>query len=114
MQGLFLMRFFVAMGQGSVYTFLPLLALDIDLTSGQVGIILGVNVFLIAIFQRICGDIADRYNPLILITGGTLVSGVAVLAMPAVEGFVNILALNILMGAGNGVAMPAGLILADH
>jgi MFS family permease len=110
-QGLFLMRLFVAAGQGSVYTFLPLLALDVGITSSQVGIVLGINVFLIASMQRICGNLADRVSPLLLITTGTFISGVAVLAMPAAEGFVKVLALNILMGLGNGVSMPAGFLL---
>jgi MFS transporter, DHA1 family, multidrug resistance protein len=113
-QGLFLMRFFVAAGQGSVYTFLPLLALEIDLTSSQVGIVLGVNVFFIAILQRICGNIADRFNPLVLITSGTILSGAAVLVMPAASGFVQVLALNIVMGGGNGIAMPAGFLLTGR
>ncbi len=44
-QGIFLLRFFVAAGQGSVYAFLPLLALGMRLSSSQVGIILGANIF---------------------------------------------------------------------
>jgi predicted MFS family arabinose efflux permease len=48
--GLFIMRFFTASGQGAVYTFLPILALQLNLTSSQVGIILGANIFLIAFF----------------------------------------------------------------
>ena len=43
--GLFLLRFFLAAGQGTVYAFLPLLAMQIQITSSQVGIILGVNIF---------------------------------------------------------------------
>ncbi|MCJ7687236.1 MAG: MFS transporter, partial [Desulfobacteraceae bacterium] len=38
--GIFMMRFFAASGQGAVYTFLPILALQLKLTSSQVGIIL--------------------------------------------------------------------------
>ena len=48
-QGLFLLRFFIAAGQGSVYTFLPILALRMQITSSQVGLILGANIFLIAL-----------------------------------------------------------------
>ena len=68
--GLFLLRFFLAAGQGSVYTFLPLFALQIELTSSQVGIILGVNIFLIAFLQRLCGGLADRINPMYMIVVG--------------------------------------------
>ena len=113
-QGLFLLRFFIAAGQGSVYTFLPILALRMQLSSSQVGIILGVNIFLIAFLQRICGDIADRVNPKYMIIGGTFLSGLVVFGMPYVDGFLMILLLNIIMGIGNGVAMPAGYVITGQ
>lgn len=113
-QGLFLLRFFIAAGQGSVYTFLPILALRMQLSSSQVGIILGVNIFLIAFLQRICGNIADRVNPKYMIIGGTFVSGLVVFGMPYVDGFFMILLLNIFMGLGNGVAMPGGFTITGQ
>ncbi len=112
--GLFLLRFFLAAGQGSVYTFLPLLALQIDLTSSQVGLILGVNIFLIAFLQRLCGGLADRINPLYMIVAGSLISGIAVWGIPMGQGFVVVLSCNILMGIGNGISMPGGLVLTGR
>lgn len=109
--GIFLMRLLTASGQGAVYTFLPILALQLKLTSSQVGIILGANIFLIAFLQRICGALADRVNPKYLIILGTLASGMTVLGMPFVEGFWMILFLNILMGMANGVSLPGGLVI---
>ncbi len=109
--GLFFLRLFVASGQGSVYTFLPLLGIDMGITSSEVGIILGVNIFLIAVLQRACAGIADHSDPRILIIFGTIISGITVLAMPYAKGFGTILALNIVMGASNGIATPAGFVL---
>ena len=109
--GIFIMRFLTASGQGAVYTFLPILALQLELTSSQVGIILGANIFLIAFLQRACGKLADRVNPKYLIISGTFASGVTVLGMPFVEGFAMILLLNILMGMANGVSLPGGLVI---
>ena len=109
--GLFFLRLFVASGQGSVYTFLPLLGIDMGITSSEVGIILGVNIFLIAVLQRACAGIADRSDPRVLIIFGTIISGITVLAMPYAKGFGTILALNIVMGASNGIATPAGFVL---
>jgi len=109
--GLFFLRLFVASGQGSVYSFLPLLGIDIGITSSEVGIILGVNIFLIAVLQRACAGIADRSDPRVLIIFGTIISGITVLAMPYAKGFGTILALNIVMGASNGIATPAGFVL---
>ena len=112
--GLFFLRLFVASGQGSVYTFLPLLGLDIGITSSEVGIILGVNIFLIAVLQRACAGIADRSDPRLLIILGTVISGIAVFAMPYAKGFTVILALNIVMGAANGISTPAGFVLTGQ
>lgn len=109
--GIFLMRFLTASGQGAVYAFLPILALQLELTSSQVGVILGANIFLIAFLQRACGRLADRTNPKYLIIIGTFASGLTVLGMPFVEGFLMILLLNILMGMANGVALPGGLVI---
>ena len=113
-QGLFLLRLFVAAGQGCVYTFFPILALRMEMTSSQVGFILGVNIFLIAFLQRICGDIADRVNPIYMIFLGTLVSGVVVFGMPYTDAFLEILLLNIIMGIGNGIAMPGGFVITGQ
>jgi predicted MFS family arabinose efflux permease len=113
-QGLVLLRFFIAAGQGSVYTFLPILALHMQITSSQVGLILGVNIFLIAFLQRAFGNVADRVNPKNMIIWGTLLSALVVPAMPYVEGFYMILLLNIIMGIGNGIAMPGGFVITGQ
>ncbi|HIJ40433.1 MAG TPA: MFS transporter [Deltaproteobacteria bacterium] len=112
--GIFIMRFFASSGQGAVYTFLPILALQLKLTGSQVGVILGANIFLIAFLQRACGTLADRVNPKYLVILGTFASGMTVLGMPFVEGFVMILLLNILMGMANGVALPGGLVITGQ
>jgi MFS family permease len=112
--GLFLLRFFLAAGQGTVYAFLPLWAMQIQITSSQVGTILGVNIFLIAFMQRLCGGLADKINPMIMIIAGSLISGLAVWGIPLGQGFVAVLACNILMGIGNGISMPGGLVLTGR
>ena len=112
--GLFMLRFFLAAGQGTVYTFLPLFAVQIQLTSSQVGFILGVNIFLIAFLQRLCGGLADRINPMYLIVTGSLISGLAVWGIPLGQGFAMVLSCNILMGIGNGISMPGGLVLTGR
>lgn len=112
--GILIMRFFSASGQGSVYTFLPIWAMKIDLSSSQVGIILTMNIFLIAFLQRIIGRLADRINPKHLIIAGTFASGITVLGMPFVHGFIPILILNILMGMANGISLPGGLVITGR
>ncbi len=113
-QSLFLLRFFAAAGQGAVYTFLPLLAVHLNITSSQVGIVLGANIFLIALLQRLFGKLADRHNPAFFIIAGTFASGLSVLGIPLAGTFFTILLLNIVMGIANGTAMPGGYVIAGR
>jgi MFS family permease len=113
-QTLFLLRFFAAAGQGAVYTFLPLLAIQLHFSSTEVGIALGANIFLIAILQQFFGKIADLHNPTFLMIAGTFTSGLTVLVMPFVDSFSAILLLNCGMGVSNGIAMPGGYVLAGR
>jgi len=112
--GIFMMRFFAASGQGAVYTFLPIFALQLNLTSSQVGVILAANIFIIAFLQRACGTLSDRVNPKYFVILGTFASGMTVFGMPFVEGFTMILLLNILMGMANGFALPGGLVITGQ
>lgn len=112
--GILIMRFFTASGQGAVYTFLPILALQLHLTSSQVGIILASNIFCIALLQRLCGRLADRFNPKYFVIAGTFASGLTVFGMPFIEGFVMILMLNLFMGLANGFSLPGGLVITGQ
>jgi MFS transporter, DHA1 family, multidrug resistance protein len=114
LQMVFVIRFFSAAGQGAVYTFLPLYGLAIDLSSAQVGILLGVNVLLIAVLQRPGGSLADRTRPVVLMVAGIVMAGLAVAGMPLVQNFSGALVMNILMGVANGIAVPAALVLAGR
>ena len=74
--------------------------------------ILGVNILLIAFLQRYFGALADRVNPLHQILTGACLAGISILFMPGAGGFTGLLLLNIAMGFGSGIAMPAGLTLS--
>ncbi len=112
--GILITRFLTASGQGAVYTFLPILALELQLTGSKVGIILTANILVIAFLQRLGGRIADVINPKYLVIAGTFASGMTVMGMPFVEGFMLILCLNILMGAANGISLPGGLAISGE
>jgi MFS family permease len=110
----FVIRFFSAVGQGAVYTFLPLYGAAIGISSAQVGILLGINVLLIAFLQRPGGRLADHTRPIVLMVGGIALSGLAVAGMPLVPDFTGALVMNVIMGAANGIAVPAALVLAGR
>ena len=109
-----LMRFFAAAGQGAVYTFLPIYAMQIAMPGSRLGIILSANIFLIALMQRPVGRWADRTNPKYALIAGMFLSALSVFPMPFVEGFYALLGLNLLMGAANGLLFPGGLVVAGQ
>jgi MFS family permease len=113
-RGLFVHRLVSASGQGCVYTFFPILGQQMHLSSAEVGTILGVNVLVIALLQRVFGSLADRVNPVHQIVVGSTCAAVAVVGMPLAQGFLGLLLLNALMGVGGGISMPAGLALSGH
>jgi predicted MFS family arabinose efflux permease len=108
------LRFFSAAGQGAVYTFLPLYGASIGISSAQVGVLLGVNVLLIALLQRPGGSLADRTRPVLLMVGGITLTGLSVAGMPLMPHFMGALGMNIVMGVANGIAVPAALVLAGR
>jgi MFS family permease len=64
--------------------------------------------------QRVFGNIADRVDPRNLVIWGTILSGLVIPAMTYVDGFYMILLLNIIMGIGNGIAMPGGYVITGQ
>lgn len=109
-----LMRFFAASGQGAVYTFLPVYALHVGMPGAQFGLILSINVFLIAIMQRPMGRLADRMNPRNIVIVGMFICAVSVFGMPFFAGFLPLLAFNVLMGFSNGFILPGSLTITGH
>ena len=111
---LVLMRFFAATGQGAVYTFLPIYAMQVGLSSAQVGIFLSVNIFLVAVMQRPVGRWMDRGNPKFAVIAGMFVCAVSILPMPYFREFYALLALNLLMGLASGLVFPGSLVISGH
>lgn len=113
-QGLLLLRFFGSLGQGAVYTFLPVLAFQMGLKSSEVGILLTTNILIIAALQRPVGEATDRCNPVPLMVFSAGFSGLAVALMPFYQSFYAILFLNILMALANSIALPTGYVIAGY
>jgi MFS family permease len=113
-QGLLLLRFFASVGQGAVYTFLPVLAHQINLIGSQIGAILSINIFTIAFLQRFLGSFADRVNAVPTMVMSTILSGIAVAFMPMDTAFYSILGLNIIMAVANAAALSSGFVLAGR
>ncbi len=114
LQAIFLGRFFGAAGQGAVYTFLPLLAIQLHLSGFQIGVTLGANILLIALFQRLFGALADRGAPAVFMVAGSGAAGLAALGMSHAGGFAALLFLNCCMGMANGIVSSGGNVLSGR
>ena len=113
-QGLLLLRFLASIGQGAVYTFLPVLAYQMNLIGSQIGTILSVNIFTIAFLQRVLGCVADRVNTISMMVISTVLSGFTVALMPLDTSFYSVLTLNVMMAISNAAALSAGFVLAGR
>ncbi len=113
-QGLLLLRFFASVGQGAVYTFLPVLAHQMNLVSSQIGTILSLNIFTIAFLQRLLGNFADKTNAVSTMVISTILSGFSVACMPVHFSFYTVLALNMIMAVANAAALSTGFVLAGR
>jgi len=88
------------------YVLLPLLASTFGLSLAQAGLVRSVHRAAMAAFQIPAGFVAERFgerNPLAL---GTLVAGLAFLALGYAQGFWAILAALFLAGVGSAVQHP--------
>jgi DHA1 family multidrug resistance protein-like MFS transporter len=106
-KGLLLFRVISAIGRGGVLAFLPILASKMDITSSQVGIIISVNIFLVALLQGPFGRLADRYNKFFLILIGSTLGALALLLIPIARNFWQLLSISSIMGLGGATAMPS-------
>lgn len=96
------------------YVLLPLLAQAFGLSLAQVGLIRAAHRSAMASFQIPAGLIAERFGERNLLAAGTLVAGLAFLALAHAPGFVPILALLFCAGMGSAVQHPLCSTIISH
>jgi MFS family permease len=106
-KGLLLFRALGALGRGGIMAFLPLFAATIKITSTQVGVLLGLNIFLTALLQRPFGRLADKFNRLYLILAGSFLGALALILIPLAGSLSSLFVLSAVMGLGGALSMPA-------
>ena len=107
MKGLLIFRAIGAIGRGGIMSFLPIFAALININASQIGIIISVNVFLTALLQGYFGKLADKYSKTSLIIIGSFISAVALLLILHAHDFWSLLAIDVIMGIGGAISMPA-------
>ena len=96
------------------YVLLPLLAQSFGLSLAQVGLIRGAHRAAMAAFQIPAGLVAERFGARNLLALGTLVAGVAFLALGHAAGFWALLAALFCAGVGSAVQHPLGSTIISH
>ena len=76
--GIALFRMVYALSSTLIWVFVPLLSASLlPLTTSQVGALISLNVLISTVLQSPCGRLSDRMNKAILISIGSLISGVS-------------------------------------
>jgi DHA1 family multidrug resistance protein-like MFS transporter len=100
-----------AIVRGALLVFMPLFAPGISVVPGQVGLILTVSIFLMAIFQVPLGRMADRGNAATMIIAGSIVSAGSLALIPASSSFWDLFLAASANGLGSACMMPALMAL---
>ena len=111
-KGLFSYRLSFALGRGAFATFLPIFAaIYVGLSPTLTGILLAVNILLMALLQPYSGNIADRFNRRTLVVLGSLTNFIFLALIPLAHNFWQLLGLCAFGGLSGAISMPAASAL---
>ena len=96
------------------YVLLPLLAQAFGLTLAQVGLVRAAHRTAMAAFQIPAALVAERFGERNLLAAGTLVTGLAFLALGGANGFLMILVALFFAGLGSAVQHPLASTIISH
>lgn len=112
-KGLFSFQLAFALGRGTFATFLPIFAgIYIGLSPTLIGVLLAVNILLMALLQVYGGNIADRSNRKALVIVGSLINLSHLALIPLGGNFWQLLGICALGGISGAIATPAASALS--
>ncbi|WP_214020569.1 MFS transporter [Methanoculleus sp.] len=111
MRGIIVFTFISALGRGGMMVFIPVFGPSIAISASEVGIVLSVNTFLMALLQVPMGRITDTGNKVALIVAGSTITAIALAAIPFSGSFWPLLAATSMIGVGSAVQQPAIMAL---
>ncbi len=112
MQEILLVRFITSFGVAGYIVFLPLFAAEHGMNTAVIGAIVTMNLLITTLLQRYFGNLADRHNKLVLVMVGNLLMGLTILLIPLTKDLVSLFLVNVFMGLGGAIAIPANTALA--
>jgi MFS family permease len=112
-KGLFSFQLAFSLGRGTFFTFLPIFAgIYIGLSPTLIGILIAVNVLMLALLQVYGGNIADRFNRSALVAIGSLATAASLALIPLGGNFWQLLGICALGGITGAIAAPAASALS--
>lgn len=108
--GVLIFRFINAVGRGSSFSFIPLLATDpryLSLSHTQIGLIICSIALLAGGLGPVFGRLADKFSRVKLVIIGSTGFTICMLAMPHCSGFYSLFAIALFSGVFGAVALPA-------
>jgi len=101
--------------RGNLSVAAPLLKSELDLSPTQLGILFSVFFWTYTAMQFVMGWLVDHFDVNRILAAGFLLWSLATATTGLVRGFVLLLAMRLILGIGESVALPAGSkILARH
>jgi DHA1 family multidrug resistance protein-like MFS transporter len=102
----------VALGSGTIGSYIPLYGLGFGMTEADAGAIITAVFASSAVLRAPSGRLADIIDRKWLLGGGVAISAVAVSLFPFFHGLAQFIVIGIIFGIGMGLAMPASLAMA--
>ncbi len=105
-QGIYAMRFAMALSRGAVMTFLPLLAFSKGIKYADIGSMVGAYILITAFVQWPFGKLADKLSRWKMVVIGSSIYGTLLLGIPLVNSYWLMFALVICIGIAAGSVFP--------
>jgi MFS family permease len=94
--------------RGNLSIAAPLLSAELDLSPAKLGVLLSVFFWTYTLMQFVMGWLVDNFNVNRILAAGFLVWSLATATTGLVRGFVLLLAMRLILGIGESVALPVG------
>lgn len=111
MRGVMIFTFISALGRGGMMVFIPVFAPLIAISPFEVGIVLSMNTFLMALLQVPMGRLTDTGNKVALIVAGSAITAFAIALIPISGSFWPLLVITSVVGVGGAIQQPAIMAL---
>ncbi len=107
-----LLPLLIAVGSGTIASYIPLYGRSFGITEAQAGIIITALYASSAILRAPAGRLSDRVDKKLLLIGGLGLSAIAVSLFSFSYSLLQFIIIGIVFGIGMGIAMPASLAMA--